>query len=126
MQQHVSVGPESIGFRLTEDALCFGGQKCTLTDVAIAAGVAPASIARVPKVLESISASVVYSAMRGIQRKLETAIDTMKVIYHCSKARHQDINFVRKYRHFENAIFVICRQISIMFSLAPHTMFKSL
>ena len=33
-----SVGPESVGFRLTEEALVFGGRQLTLTDIAVAAG----------------------------------------------------------------------------------------
>jgi N-methylhydantoinase A/oxoprolinase/acetone carboxylase beta subunit len=32
------VGPRSVGFRLTEEALVFGGRTMTLTDVAVAAG----------------------------------------------------------------------------------------
>lgn len=73
------MGPESVAFRFTEAALCFGGRQCTLTDVAIAAGVAPANIAKTPKALNSISPSTVYSAMREIRRLLESAIDNMKV-----------------------------------------------
>lgn len=33
-----SVGPQSVGFRLTEQALIFGGDTLTLTDIAVAAG----------------------------------------------------------------------------------------
>ena len=33
-----TVGPRSVGFRLTEEALVFGGNTLTLTDVAVAAG----------------------------------------------------------------------------------------
>ncbi|OON80031.1 hydantoinase/oxoprolinase N-terminal domain-containing protein [Streptomyces tsukubensis] len=36
----VSVGPRSVGYRLTEDALVFGGSTLTATDVAVAAGLA--------------------------------------------------------------------------------------
>jgi N-methylhydantoinase A/oxoprolinase/acetone carboxylase beta subunit len=32
------VGPQSVGFRLTEEALVFGGATLTLTDIAVAAG----------------------------------------------------------------------------------------
>jgi N-methylhydantoinase A/oxoprolinase/acetone carboxylase beta subunit len=34
----VTVGPRSVGYRLTEEALVFGGQTATLTDAAVAAG----------------------------------------------------------------------------------------
>ncbi|MGA6972904.1 MAG: hydantoinase/oxoprolinase family protein [Candidatus Binatus sp.] len=33
-----AVGPQSVGFRITEEALVFGGHQLTLTDVAVAAG----------------------------------------------------------------------------------------
>ncbi|WP_214367282.1 hydantoinase/oxoprolinase N-terminal domain-containing protein [Pseudonocardia sp. H11422] len=36
----LSVGPDSVGFRLTEEALVFGGQTLTCTDIAVAAGIA--------------------------------------------------------------------------------------
>ncbi|MHA6797742.1 hydantoinase/oxoprolinase N-terminal domain-containing protein (plasmid) [Pseudonocardia bannensis] len=36
----VTVGPDSVGFRLTEDALVFGGRTLTATDIAVAAGIA--------------------------------------------------------------------------------------
>jgi N-methylhydantoinase A/oxoprolinase/acetone carboxylase beta subunit len=35
---HVQVGPASVGYRLTEEALVFGGSTPTLTDAAVAAG----------------------------------------------------------------------------------------
>ena len=34
------VGPQSVGYRITEEALVFGGDTLTTTDVAVAAGVA--------------------------------------------------------------------------------------
>ena len=34
----VSVGPDSVGYRITEEALVFGGATPTLTDAAVAAG----------------------------------------------------------------------------------------
>src|SRR5947207_14312637 len=34
----VTVGPESVGYRLTEEALVFGGKTLTATDAAVAAG----------------------------------------------------------------------------------------
>ena len=32
------VGPQSVGQHLVRDALCFGGDTCTATDVAVALG----------------------------------------------------------------------------------------
>ncbi len=34
----ISLGPDSVGQRLLQDALCFGGETATLTDAAVAAG----------------------------------------------------------------------------------------
>ncbi len=34
----VRVGPLSVGYRLTSDALVFGGTRLTATDIAVAAG----------------------------------------------------------------------------------------
>ena len=34
----LAIGPQSVGFRLTEKALCFGGDTLTATDIAVAAG----------------------------------------------------------------------------------------
>jgi N-methylhydantoinase A/oxoprolinase/acetone carboxylase beta subunit len=36
----LSVGPDSVGFRLAQDAVVFGGDTLTCTDIAVAAGVA--------------------------------------------------------------------------------------
>ena len=36
----VTVGPDSVGYRITEKALCFGGDVCTATDIAVRLGMA--------------------------------------------------------------------------------------
>ena len=38
-QGNVQVGPESVGYELTSKSLCFNGDTCTATDIAIAAGI---------------------------------------------------------------------------------------
>ena len=74
------MGPDSVEYRIKEEALCFGGDKCTATDVAIAAGVAPQDIGTAPQqALSSLSPRMVYATMREIKRKIEVAIDSMKV-----------------------------------------------
>jgi N-methylhydantoinase A/oxoprolinase/acetone carboxylase beta subunit len=69
------VGPESVGYRLTEAALVFGGATLTATDAAVAAGIADigdkAMVAGVPRE----TADAVLSAAR---EKIEDAIDRMK------------------------------------------------
>lgn len=38
--EKIIVGPDSVAFRLIEQGLAFGGQTMTLTDVALASGIA--------------------------------------------------------------------------------------
>ncbi len=71
----LSVGPRSVGYRLTQEALIFGGNTLTATDAAVAAGIVeigdPAKAAAVPRKL----AEAVLDKARA---KLEDAIDRMK------------------------------------------------
>ena len=75
----MKLGPDSVEFRITQDALCFGGQTCTTTDVALAAGVAPLDFCTTPRAVDTLSASVVYVSMMEMRRMIEEVIDTMKV-----------------------------------------------
>lgn len=69
------VGPESVGYRLSEEALVFGGTTMTATDAAVAAGIVaigdPAKTARVPRALAD-------AALAATRVKIEDAIDRMK------------------------------------------------
>ena len=81
-QACVQVGPTSVGYRLTSEALSFGGQQCTATDVAIASGMAPGDICASEEYRAAVgrlSPSRVYVAMRRMRLMLEAAIDSMKV-----------------------------------------------
>ena len=89
----MTVGPSSVGYRLTTEALCFGGQQCTTTDVAIAAGVAPRTICTTEEALPSLQPAMVYATMREIRRKVEAIIDSMKVSWQCSVCFHHNILF---------------------------------
>jgi N-methylhydantoinase A/oxoprolinase/acetone carboxylase beta subunit len=75
MENPLAVGPRSVGYRLTQEALVFGGNTLTATDAAVAAGVVeigdPAKAAGVPRKL----AEAVLDEARA---KLEDAIDRMK------------------------------------------------
>ena len=86
----MTVGPSSVGYRLTSEALCFGGQQCTTTDVAIAAGVAPRTICTTEEALASLQPAMVYATMREIRRKVETIIDSMKVSWWCLLCFHSN------------------------------------
>ena len=71
----VRVGPLSVGYRLTTDALVFGGSRLTATDIAVAAGLIDigdrSRVAKLPKRL-------IDTALRDAWRKLEEDIDRMK------------------------------------------------
>jgi N-methylhydantoinase A/oxoprolinase/acetone carboxylase beta subunit len=74
-REPVAVGPISVGYRLTEEALVFGGQTLTATDAAVAAGITaigdPRAVAQVPRDL----ACAVLDAAR---QKIEDSVDRMK------------------------------------------------
>lgn len=70
----VSVGPQSVGYRLTEEALVFGGQTLTTTDVAVAAGLA--DIGDKTKVAH-LSAAELEPVLGRIGQMLSDAVDRM-------------------------------------------------
>jgi N-methylhydantoinase A/oxoprolinase/acetone carboxylase beta subunit len=71
----VRVGPLSLGYRLTSDALVFGGSRLTATDIAVAAGLIEigdkSRVKHLPK-------SLIAAALADAHRKLEEDIDRMK------------------------------------------------
>ena len=70
----VSLGPRSVGFRITEHALVFGGQTPTLTDAAVAAGrVELGHLAPPPEHLELLEA-----ALRAADEVVTAATEQMK------------------------------------------------
>ena len=71
-----SIGPNSVGYRLTEEALVFGGSTLTGTDIAVAAGLAQVGD---PTLLQGLERSFLEQASQEIQRRMETAIDQVKV-----------------------------------------------
>ncbi|MCS7257297.1 MAG: hydantoinase/oxoprolinase family protein [Thermomicrobium sp.] len=70
-----TVGPLSVGYRLSEEALVFGGRTLTATDIAVAAGRAqlgePARVATLP-------AEVVQHALATIDQRLSELVDMLK------------------------------------------------
>ena len=72
----VTVGPDSVGFRVTEKALCFGGDTLTATDIVVALGMAegvgdPAKVAH-------LSRELLDKAYAQIKESVEEAVDRMK------------------------------------------------
>ncbi|WP_447947716.1 hydantoinase/oxoprolinase N-terminal domain-containing protein [Microbacterium maritypicum] len=69
-----TVGPDSVGYRLPQEGLAFGGSTLTATDVALAVGGAEIDGLDSPAVPEAVG-SAAWTAMREI---LEDSIDRMK------------------------------------------------
>jgi N-methylhydantoinase A/oxoprolinase/acetone carboxylase beta subunit len=71
----LTIGPASVGYRLTEQALVFGGDVLTVTDVAVAAGLIDlGDRARVA----SLPARLVEDALARIRAMIEEGVDRMK------------------------------------------------
>lgn len=71
----VTIGPDSVGFRLTQDAYLFGGSTLTASDVAVAAGKADFGEAgRIPSLTPSLKSAI----LDRIATMLADGIDRMK------------------------------------------------
>jgi N-methylhydantoinase A/oxoprolinase/acetone carboxylase beta subunit len=73
--QAMTVGPQSVGYRLTEEGLVFGGSTLTATDVAVAAGLADIGdrkrVAHLPK-------DLVRTVLDRARRMIESHADLIK------------------------------------------------
>src|SRR5438128_9306335 len=71
----ISVGPKSVGYRLIEEGLVFGGNTMTATDVAVAAGLTrigdTRAVAHLPR-------NLVHQALDKAHAKIEDSVDRMK------------------------------------------------
>lgn len=72
------IGPESVGYRLPEEALVFGGRTLTTTDIAVAGGRAGIGD---KELVRGLDPSLVDETLAEIQTRVETAIDRVKVSY---------------------------------------------
>ena len=72
---NIKVGPQSVGYRLVEDALVFGGERLTATDIAVAAGFVEignlSAVANLSKALIEEAASVIH-------KRVEEGVDRLK------------------------------------------------
>lgn len=72
----VTVGPDSVGYQITEKALVFGGDVCTATDIAVRLGMTElgdrANVA-------GLDEGFARKAMEAITALVEDAVDAMKV-----------------------------------------------
>jgi N-methylhydantoinase A/oxoprolinase/acetone carboxylase beta subunit len=71
----LKIGPLSVGYRLTKEALIFGGSQLTTSDVAVAAEIA--EIGDKSKVAH-LDKALIDAAIDRIQEMTETAVDRMK------------------------------------------------
>lgn len=69
----VTVGPQSVGYRLTEEGLCFGGERLTATDVEVASGSVD-----IGSESPDVAADTITGARQYICDRVEQAIDRMK------------------------------------------------
>ncbi len=72
----LSVGPESVGYRLIEEGLVFGGNTMTATDVAVAAGLARIGDDR--GAVADLPRNLVQGALAIAWAKIEDSVDRMK------------------------------------------------
>ncbi|MPR00748.1 hydantoinase/oxoprolinase family protein [Pseudomonas sp. MAFF 212408] len=69
------IGPDSVGYRLTREALVFGGQTLTITDIAVAKGLADIGDRRRVSDLSAVLVEQVYERYVAM---VEAVIDRMK------------------------------------------------
>ena len=71
----LAVGPQSVGYRLTREALVFGGDTVTATDAAVAAGLAEigdkSAVAGLPR-------DFVAAVLAAVRAKIEDSVDRIK------------------------------------------------
>ena len=72
----VTVGPDSVGFELTDKALVFGGDVLTATDIAVRLGMADIGDA---SLVRDVPAELAEKALDAIRVLAEDAIDAMKL-----------------------------------------------
>ena len=71
----LTIGPDSVGYELTERALVFGGDELTTTDIAVAAGFAEIGD---PDRVASLDDGLVERAVRLIEASIAESVDRMK------------------------------------------------
>jgi N-methylhydantoinase A/oxoprolinase/acetone carboxylase beta subunit len=71
----LGIGPTSVGFRLTEQALVFGGDVLTATDVAVAAGLIDLGDR---KRVAALPPALVDAALARVRAMIEEGVDRMK------------------------------------------------
>ncbi|WP_200911693.1 hydantoinase/oxoprolinase family protein [Mesorhizobium sp. 1M-11] len=73
--QQPTVGPDSVGFRLPQKALCFGGDTLTATDIAVAAGLVDLGDR---SRLSHVTPDFARQMLAQMKASIETVLDRMK------------------------------------------------
>jgi N-methylhydantoinase A/oxoprolinase/acetone carboxylase beta subunit len=71
----LAIGPGSVGYRLTREALVFGGRQLTATDIAVAAGVADIGDR---SLVVHLSPAMVDKTLRAMREMIGEGMDRMK------------------------------------------------
>jgi N-methylhydantoinase A/oxoprolinase/acetone carboxylase beta subunit len=69
------IGPDSVGYRLTQEALVFGGSTLTCTDIAVAAGIADIGDRGLVRGLDS---ALVAAVRARISDEISAAVDRVR------------------------------------------------
>jgi len=72
----VTVGPDSVGYRITQQALVFGGEVLTATDIAVAANL---TVLGDPARVAHLDRSLVHKALAVIKALVEDNLDAIKI-----------------------------------------------
>ena len=72
----VTVGPDSVGYKITDKALVFGGDTLTATDIAVRLGMAEVGDA---SLVADIPLNLAQKAQEVIREMVEDSIDAMKI-----------------------------------------------
>lgn len=70
-----TIGPHSVGYRLGQEALVFGGKTLTCTDIAVAAGLVDIGDA---SLVNHLSSDTIKAALSIVHARLSEAVDRMK------------------------------------------------
>ncbi len=80
----VTVGPQSVGFKLLEEGLVFGGYTLTSSDIAVAAGYVdmgdPEKVASLPTGMIEKAVDVIHNIMADVVDRMKTSSDPVPLI----------------------------------------------
>ncbi|MCK5093368.1 MAG: hydantoinase/oxoprolinase family protein, partial [Spirochaetes bacterium] len=78
------VGPESVGYMITKEALVFGGKTLTATDIAVASGLSslgdPGQVSEVDKKIVKNAGEKIKEVVEGVVDRIKTTSDDVPVV----------------------------------------------